>query len=64
MDVYFADEANVGNVRQLFERFAGPVYLGPGFEVRRAAAHDEPGTVLYRVVVWGTWIIYGSVMPQ
>jgi len=62
LQIYFAHEANIADIRELFERFTGPVYLGPGFEVRRAAAHDEPGTVLYKIVVWGSWVIYASIM--
>jgi hypothetical protein len=38
--------------------------LGPGFSVTRAAASDEPNTVLYRIVVWGTIVIYASIIAE
>ena len=37
--------------------------MGPGFRVRRAAAHDDPKTVMYKIDIWGTWSIYTSILP-
>jgi len=50
-------------VLRLFGRF-GPVKLGPGFTVRRAVAHDDPNTVLYKIDIWGTWTIYASILQR
>jgi aspartyl-tRNA(Asn)/glutamyl-tRNA(Gln) amidotransferase subunit B len=61
IDIYFADDAKIRDVLRLFARF-GPVYLGPGFEVRRAVAHDDPHSVMYRIEIWGTWVIYASIL--
>lgn len=47
--------------------FGGPsaetTHLGPGFVVTRAEAHDEPGSVVYKIVLWGTVVIYASILP-
>jgi hypothetical protein len=61
VDVYFPDEAHVENLRRMVERSTSARYLGPGFEIRRAEAHDKPGMMVYRVVIWGTLIIYGAI---
>lgn len=40
-----------------------PVYLGPGFRVRRASAADDSGAVMYEVVVWESLIFYAVIIP-
>jgi len=51
LDVFFIDEMAADRIAMAF----GPpqIHLGPGFEVRRRAARDDPKHVLYRVKVWG-----------
>lgn len=41
----------------------GQAHLGPGFQLRRGAAHDDPGTVLYEIVVWDTMTFYCAILP-
>jgi len=36
--------------------------LGPGLEIRRRAAADDPLTVLYRLQIWGTLTTFGSIL--
>jgi hypothetical protein len=36
--------------------------LGPGLEIRRRAAADDPLTVLYRLRIWGTLTTFGSIL--
>jgi len=43
---------------------AKAAYLGPGFQVIRVAAHDEPNAVMYRITIWGTLVIYASILSQ
>ena len=62
VEIYFAHEHEIEDVLRLFDRF-GPAQLGPGFSVKRAVAHDERGTALYKIDIWGTWTIYASIMP-
>jgi hypothetical protein len=61
LSIHFAEEANISDVLKVFDHFSTPVHLGPGFQVRRAVAHDEPKTVLYKIDIWGTWTIYASI---
>lgn len=63
--IYFVHEHSVPNhvARVFADPNAHNAELGPGFHVTRAAAHDEPGTVVYRIVVWRTLTIYASVLP-
>ncbi len=63
VQIYFADEKRIGDVIRLFDSF-GPVHLGPGFHVTRAVAHDDPNAVLYKIDIWGTWTIYGSILAE
>jgi hypothetical protein len=35
--------------------------LGPGFIVQRIAAFDEPNAVMYKIAIWGSLVIYGTV---
>jgi hypothetical protein len=60
VNIYVTYDADVPDVVRTFARF-GSVYLGPGFRVRRAAAHDEPPTVLYEIVLWDTLKYFGLI---
>ena len=64
--VYFVRQNDVPE--QVVQSFEGPsaktTHLGPGFNVTRVAAHDEPNAVMYKIVVWGTITIYASIMPS
>lgn len=60
LDVFF-----IGNeaAEQLARRFGPPSqYLGPGFEVQRAPAQDDRGHVLYRIKIWDTLLVHGSII--
>ena len=61
--IYFADAESIGDVIRLFDNF-GSVHLGPGFQVKRAIAHDDPNAVLYKIDIWGTWTIYASILGE
>lgn len=65
VEVYFVHEHNVPNVvaRALEGPSANKACMGPGFSVTRAAAHDEPNSVMYKIIVWGTIVFYASVLP-
>ena len=64
--IYFVHEHNVPDI--LVRAFEGPsantTTLGPGFSVTRAAAHDEPDAVMYKIIVWGTLVIYAAILPE
>jgi hypothetical protein len=64
--IYFVHEHDVPDL--LVQAFRGPsantTHLGPGFSVTRAAAHDDPDAVMYKIVVWGTLIIYAAILPE
>jgi hypothetical protein len=66
MGVYFAHESDVAE--QTARVFQAPraqtTHLGPGFAVTRAAAHDDPNAVVYKIVVWGTVVIYASILDS
>ncbi len=62
LEIYFAEQAKIGDVLGIFDHFATPVHLGPGFQVRRVVPDDDPKTVLYKVDIWGTWTIYASIV--
>ena len=65
-EVYFVHEKNVPqDVTQIFEGpSAKTTHLGPGFVVTRAQAQDEPCSVVYKIVLWGTVVIYASILPR
>jgi hypothetical protein len=66
VNIYFVHEHHVPDL--LARAFVGPsadiTHLGPGFKVTRVTAHDEPNTVMYKVVVWGTLVIYAVILPE
>ena len=43
--------------------FFGQAHLGPGLRLRRGAAQDGSGAVLYEIVVWDTITLYCSILP-
>ena len=53
MKIYFVYDADVPDVVRIFAPF-GAVHLGPGFRIRRAAAHAEPLAALYEILLWDT----------
>lgn len=60
LEVFFIDD---GAAERLAGGFAPPSeHLGPGFQVQRASAHDDQGHVLYRIKIWGTLLVHGSII--
>jgi len=43
--------------------FFSSVHLGPGLRLRRGAAQDGSGAVLYEIIVWDTIPLYCAIMP-
>lgn len=58
--IHFAEAAKVQDVLKIFDPF-GQVQIGPGFQVKRAAAHDNPNLVMYKIDVWATLTIYATI---
>jgi len=60
LDVFFIKDEDIGKVGLQF----GPpeLYLGPGFQVQRMAAVDGPENVIYRIRIWNTWFVHGTVI--
>ena len=58
--IHFVDAAKIQDVLKIFDHF-GPIQPGPGFEVRRAAAHHDPNLVMYKIDVSPTPTIYGTM---
>lgn len=61
IEVFFVHEGDVPDVLRIFANF-GPIYRGPGFQVRRTVTPDDPLTALYQMVIWGTLTAYASIM--
>jgi len=63
IEVFFVRDADLpDSVRQLCGSL-GSVHLGPGIRIRRAAAQDGSGAVIYEVVIWGTLTFYAAILP-
>jgi DUF2934 family protein len=63
IEVFFPSETP-DFVEKMMAGFAfGPVHLGPGLRIRRGAAHDDPRSVLYELVIWETMTAYASILP-
>ncbi len=61
--IYFAHNHEIQDVLSVFKKFGSSTHLGPGFRVTRAAAHDDPSVVMYKIDVWETWSIYAVADP-
>jgi hypothetical protein len=61
LDIHFVRETPP----DVLKAFApsNPVYLGPGFRVRRANAADDSGIVMYEVIVWESLTFYAVILP-
>lgn len=61
---YFAHENEIPDilVKVLAHPNAQKTDVGPGFNVVRAEAHDEPGNVIYKITIWDSLVIYGSIL--
>lgn len=66
MRVYFAHDQDVPEpLGRAFQCSAAQTaHLGPGFRLFRIVPHDEPNTAIYKIVVWGTVVIYGAIIPN
>jgi hypothetical protein len=42
----------------------GPDYLGPGCRIRRAVPVDDVKTTTYEIVIWDSWTLFFSILPQ
>lgn len=59
LNIYFPNEEGLGEALDIFLKL--PVYEhGTGFEIRRGASEDGR-TILYRVKLWNTWLIYAVI---
>ncbi len=64
IEVYFVEvEKNLSSVYQLLAQHGVKESHGPGFIVERVESNDGSKLVIYRVIIWGTLIIWGSIMP-
>jgi hypothetical protein len=63
LETYFVEESDIAErTARVFESLsAKTTHLGPGFIVTRSEAHNQPGMAMYKIVVWGTIIIYASI---
>lgn len=41
----------------------GQTHLGPGLQIRRGHAQDDPRAVLYELIMWDTLTAYASILP-
>ena len=49
--------------------FGGPsantfFWGGLQHNARAAAEHDDPNAVMYKIIVWGTLIVYAAILPE
>jgi hypothetical protein len=61
LDIHFVRETPPDVLRAFAP--SSPVYLGPGFRVRRASAADDSGIVMHEVVVWASLTFYAVILP-
>lgn len=63
LETYFVKESDVADqTAHVFESLsAKTTHLGPGFIITRSEALDQPGMAMYKIVMWGTIIIYASI---
>jgi len=57
------DSGEMEETKSMLQRI-GLTYLGPGFSVQRATVETDAKTVIYKVTVWDTLIIYGYVVSS
>lgn len=63
LKVYFVyDGCEINFVDNLINSYGFVITYGPGFAVDRAEAGDGTKSVLYRVKIWDSLVVYGSIM--
>jgi hypothetical protein len=50
------------DVSKLFTSL-GSVHLGPGLQMRRAAANDGSNALFYKLTLWGSLTYYSAILP-
>ena len=53
-----------GPLNDLLERFGSTHSRGPGIEVVRAVTPEDGVSAMYRINIWGQWVMYASVMQN
>ena len=63
LDVYFVEEGNnIAQVYTLLSTHGTKKEQGPGFTVERVAATTGTFSVIYRIIIWDTLVVYASIM--
>ena len=63
VNVYFREKNEITFVEELFKKVS-IVERGPGFVIQRGYSNEDSGTVLMKVTIWGTFVIYGSILKR
>jgi len=62
VSVHFVEEQEVPDIIRTFAPL-GPLTLGPGFWIQRAAVQDDPLSALYRISIWDTLKFFAAILP-
>lgn len=61
ISIFFAHQADVPDILKVFSGF-NSYHFGPGFRVRRGAAHEDPLSAIYEVVIWDSLTFYATIL--
>ncbi|MFA5240661.1 MAG: hypothetical protein WC476_13275 [Phycisphaerae bacterium] len=63
IDIFYIDEGSdaVNRINNNLKKHGNLQHRGPGIVIERAVAQDDPKSFLYRIEVWGKFVIYGIV---
>jgi hypothetical protein len=62
IDVYAIDERNALKIRDILSDYGKVYACGPGIVIERAVAIEDGMSSIFRITIWGKWIIYASVV--
>lgn len=64
IDFYALDEDGARPIKDILDRHGVRYVRGPGFEVIRVIPFDEPLASIFKITIFGEFVMYATVMPQ
>ncbi len=62
IDVYALDECNAVKIKDILSDYGKVYACGPGIVIERAVAIEDGISSIFRITIWGKWILYASVV--
>lgn len=64
IEPYAVEKEAAGEFEQPIDRYGNALSRGPGILVERAVTPEDGVSSIYKVTIWGQFVVYVSVLPK